>query len=219
MHAYMCLHMHIILYTYKYVYLYLPLLRYQINCSILYTLFSILLFSLNTTSQRMLHNGIQKSFSFLLTAANCSLSGCTTFYSIRTLLLDIFVTSNFFVFCFLFFFLVITSAARFSSRWHCEQMLNSPPPMNTTRCNNFGKNHPGLKTENWIKRIPPTRDSPDEGRRSSNSGQRGKEPPLGAVELLSWPGGIRPKVRALPGGVRSGAGADTAISILQTQPN
>ena len=100
-----------------------------------------------------------------------------------------------------------------SRRWTCLLPRTQPSD------NNFWKNYPGLKTENWIKRTPTARDSPDEGRRGRNSLWRGKKPPLGAAELLSWPGGSHTKVRSPPQRSEVRNGGDIAISILQTQLN
>ena len=47
------------------------------------------------------------------------------------------------------------------SRWWDRWTLNSSPPMNTTRLQLFLEKLPRERTENWIKRTPTTRDSPD----------------------------------------------------------
>ena len=100
------------------------------------------------------------------------------------------------------------------SRCWAHLLLWTPPGYNY-----FWKNYPRSKTEKWIKRTRTTRDCPDKGRGGRNSCWRGKKPPLGEAELLSWPGGSHPKICRPPWRSEDQSSGYTAISILQTQPN
>ena len=84
--------------------------------------------------------------------------------------------------------------------------------------NNFWKNYPGLKTENWIKGTPTTRDSPDWGRRGRNSLLERKKPL--SSHSTSWPIGSNLKVWSFPW-MNGGYEQEnvTTISIFWTQHN
>ena len=69
----------------------------------------------------------------------------------------------------------------------------------TQPCYNYsGKNYPGEKSENWIKRTPTTRESPDWGRKDRNFFWRKGKPPWRAVELHTSQAGTTVRYAAFP---------------------
>ena len=105
------------------------------------------------------------------------------------------------------------------SRWWCKQTLNSSSPTNTIRLQLF------------LDKLPWRENGKLDKKKLHNKGQswlrqkrqkfllEKKKPPLGAAELLSWPGRSHPKVCSPPWRTEVPSRAATVISILQTQTN